>query len=224
MLMIYSPLSAQEDSLSVKNPDKKYREDQFYVGVTYNLLTNVPDAVNLSGVSGGIQLGFLRDMPINEERNMAIALGVGFAFDRFGQTLFIGEDTQENTIFKPLESDIDYSSNRFSTAALELPLEFRWRTSTPTQYKFWRIYAGARLSYTYWYRAYLSQPNNNVSQTDIPEFEPLRVAATLSLGYSTFNFYVNYSITPFFNGAFAEGTQEEIGFNPLKVGIIFYIL
>ena len=75
--------------------DSKYREDQFYVGVNYNLVTNVPSDLKLKGVSGGIHFGFLRDIPINEQRNVAIALGLGFSFDRYGQTLFIGEDESE---------------------------------------------------------------------------------------------------------------------------------
>ena len=126
-----------QDSLEVKN-DHKYREDQFYLGITYNLITKNPRGVNIRGLSGGINFGYLRDMPINERRNMAIALGAGVAFDQYGQTLFIGEDENEQTIFRTLTADIDYEKNRLNMAALEIPLEFRWRTSTATDYQFWR--------------------------------------------------------------------------------------
>ena len=30
---------------------------------------------------------------------------------------------------------------------IEMPIEFRWRNSTASSYKFWRIYAGAKLGY-----------------------------------------------------------------------------
>jgi len=213
-----------QDSLQGPNVDTKYREDQLYAGVTYNILTKVPSNVNLNGVSGGIHFGFLRDMPLNEQRNVALALGAGMAFDRYGQNLFIGERTDETTIFKALVDNEVYDTNKFSTAAVEVPLEFRWRTSTPTDYKFWRIYTGVRLSYVYWYRAQFKQPNNEVNQTDIPEFEQLQWAATLAFGYGTFNFYVNYNVTPFFKNAYTEDTSEQIEFSPLKLGIIFYIL
>jgi len=80
------------------------------------------------------------------------------------------------------------------------------------------------MNYTYWYRSFFSQPNNEVSQTDIPEFQPLRFATTLSVGYSTFNFYLAYTITPFFENAVLEETSEIVEFAPLKIGLLFYIL
>ena len=212
-----------QDSLEVKN-DHKYREDQFYLGITYNLITKNPRGVNIRGLSGGINFGYLRDMPINKRRNMAIALGAGVAFDQYGQTLFIGEDENEQTIFRTLTADIDYEKNRLNMAALEIPLEFRWRTSTATDYQFWRVYGGVRMTYTYWYRSYFRQPNNEVAQTDIPEFQNLSFAATLSVGYGTFNFFVHYTLSPLFNDAITKNTAEEISFQPLKLGIIFYIL
>ncbi|MBW2938586.1 PorT family protein [Aureisphaera sp. CAU 1614] len=204
--------------------DTKYREDQFYAGVTYNLITKTPSGFNFKGVSGGIHFGFLRDMPINEQRNIAVAIGLGLSFDQYGQNLFIGEDTSENTIFSILDDSVDYTSNIFRTASIELPFEIRWRTSTPTVYKFWRVYAGVKPGYVYWYRSQFKQTNNTVSQTKIPEFQKLSLGATLAFGYGTFNFYANYSILPFFKDATLEDTNETISFNPLKIGIIFYIL
>ncbi|MEL6810148.1 MAG: outer membrane beta-barrel protein [Bacteroidota bacterium] len=215
----------QDTIPKVAEGDLSYREDQFYAGVTYNLITNVPSDVNLRGVSGGVHFGFLRDMPVNSERNFSIALGAGLAFDRYGYNLFIGEDTNENTIFSVLDdSQINFNTNRFSTATIEVPLEIRWRTSTPTDYKFWRIYGGVRAGYTYWYRAFFSQDGYQVSQTDIPEFQQFNMAATLNFGYSTFNFYAYYSINPFFKDAVIAETGETLELRTLKLGVIFYIL
>ncbi len=205
--------------------DVKYREDQFYLGITYNLLSSVPSAVNIRGLSGGIHFGFLRDMPINKRRNIAIAIGAGLSFDAYGNTLFIGERQQEETIFTILTNEeYDFNFNRFSTAVIEAPIEFRWRNSTPTKYGFWRVYAGFRIGYAYWYQASLKQENNEVSQTDIPEFNQTRLAATLSFGYNKVNFFAYYSINPFFDGAKTTNTMESVEFKTIKLGIIFYIL
>ena len=204
--------------------DTKYREDQFYAGVTYNLVTKAPSGFDVKGVSGGIHFGFLRDMPINEQRNVAIAVGLGLSFDQYGQNLFIGEDTSENTIFSILDGSVDYTSNVLRTTSIELPFEIRWRTSTPTVYKFWRVYAGVKPGYIYWYRSQFKQSNNTVSQTNIPELQKISLGATLAFGYGTFNFYANYSVLPFFKDATLEDSNESISFNPLKIGIIFYIL
>jgi hypothetical protein len=204
--------------------DSLYREDQFYIGVTYNLILNVPSGVNLRGLSAGVQVGFVRDMPINKRRNIAIAVGAGIAYDQFGENLFIGETTNEKTIFRVLdERDVDFTRNRFNMALVEAPIEFRWRSSTPTNYRFWRVYAGLRVGYAYWYKATFKQDNNSVNQTKIPEFDPLRLSATLSFGYNTFNFFASYTINPFFKDAVTEN-GEKVDFRALKVGLMFYIL
>lgn len=207
------------------NADTKYREDQFYLGVTYNLLASVPSAVNTTGLSGGIHFGFLRDMPINARRNIAVAIGAGLSYDIYGSTLFIGETPQEESIFTILTSDdYVYDTNRFSTAVIEAPIELRWRSSTPEKYGFWRVYAGFRVGYAYWYKAKFAQSNNKVIQTDIPEFNRTRLAATISIGYNKVNFYAYYSINPFFNDAITTNTNETVDFRTVKLGILFYIL
>jgi len=205
--------------------DEKYREDQFYVGITYNMISDVPDNVNLKGVTGGLQFGYLRDMPINEQRNWAVAVGLGMSLDQYGQNLLITEDQDNNTIFRVINDDlIDLDANRFSTYTLEVPIELRWRTSAPNVYQFWRVYAGMRVGYAYWYQSKFKGGGTEVKQSDIDEFDPWRFTANISAGYGPFNVYFSYAINPFFTDARIEQTQEEFGFKPLRLGIIFYIL
>ncbi len=221
---LFATTAVAQDSIAHTTVDSVYREDQFYIGATYNLLMSVPSSVSLRGLSGGVQLGFVRDMPINKRRNIAVAVGAGIAFDQFGQNLFIGESEDGKTIFKVLnEANVNFTRNRFSMALIEAPIEFRWRSSTPTSYRFWRVYTGVRVGYAYWYQATFKQPGNTVYQSKIPEFDPLRLSATLSFGYNTFNFFASYSINPFFKDAFtAEG--EQVDFRTVKLGLMFYVL
>lgn len=222
-LILVSVQTIAQDTIAPANVDSLYREDQFYIGVTYNLPMGLPAGGIIRGLSGGIQFGFLRDMPINKRRNVAVAIGAGIALDQFGQNLFIGETENDQTIFKILDGNVDYTRNRFNVAVIEAPIEFRWRTSTATVYNFWRVYTGFRVGYTYWYKATFKQPGNTVNQTKIPEFDPLRLSATVSLGYNTFNFFASYSINPFFKDA-ETVNGERVDFKTLKVGLLFYIL
>lgn len=222
-LTLVSLETIAQDTISSPLVDSLYREDQFYIGVTYNLPLNLPSGGNIRGLSGGIQFGFLRDMPINKQRNLAIAIGAGLAIDQLGQNLFIGETSNDETIFRVLDDNVDYTRNRFNMAIIEAPVEFRWRTSTPSSYKFWRVYTGFRVGYAYWYKATFKQTNNNVNQTKIPEFDPLRLSATISFGYNSFNFFASYSINPFFKDAVTVD-GESVDFRALKVGLLFYIL
>lgn len=204
--------------------DERYREDQFYIGIGYNLITEVPSELNIRGLSGGVHAGFIRDMPLNARRNIALGIGLGVAFDQYGQNLFIGEDQNDTTIFELLnENQVSFDTNRFSTAIVELPVEFRWRTSTSSSYKFWRIYTGVRIGYAYYYKASFSQSNNQVIQTDVPNFNKTRFTATLGFGYNKINFFAAYALHPFFEDA-VTSDGVNINFQPLKLGFIFYIL
>ena len=57
-------LFGQNAALDTISVDDKYREDQFYVAITYNLLGNKPNDVSQNGFSSGFHIGFIRDMPI----------------------------------------------------------------------------------------------------------------------------------------------------------------
>ena len=218
------PSFSQEDPSPVPIViDSLYREDQFYIGLTFHLLADLPESVSQSGFSGGLHLGFIRDFPLNKRRNIGLGAGLGWSVNLYGQELFIGEDSNNNTIFRNLNTgDIEFDSNRFTTQLIEAPIEFRWRTSTPDSYKFWRVYTGLRLGYIYHFKSTFKQGNNQVVQTDVPELERFRIGTTFTFGYSTFNFHVYYSLNPFFKDAKLGDT--EIGITTIKLGLMFYIL
>src|SRR5699024_5016884 len=116
----------------------------------------------------------------------------------------------------------NYESNRYTTYMLEMPLQFRWRTSDASSYKFWRIYTGFQLGYIYYFRSRFKQPGKKIIQTDVDSLNRLRYGVTFSFGYNTFNFIVYYSLNSLFDGKTLDG--NDVGLSPLKVGLIFYIL
>lgn len=208
--------------LSPNKVDKLYREDQFYFGFSFNLLSNRPPGVSQSGFSGGLHLGFIRDMPVNKQRNIAFGAGLGLSANSYGLNLLIAEENQ-NTIFHVLGKDIGYETNRYSTYLVEAPLQFRWRTSTPESHKFWRIYAGLRFGYMFHFKSNFKQANKQIVQRNIDELNRFRTGLTFSFGYNTFNFHVYYSLNPLFDANTLENAKP-VGLNTIKLGLMFYIL
>lgn len=202
--------------------DSLYREDQFYVGFNFNLVTNRPSTISQESFSGGLHLGFIRDFPLNQKRNFALGIGAGWSLNSFGQNLFINKDASGNSVFESLENDDRYSTNRFSTQLIEVPMEFRWRTSTPQSYKFWRIYTGLKLGYIYHFRSNYKDDEQQVIINDLDELNRFRLGTTFTFGYNTFNFQFYYALNPFFKDATVDG--EEFGISTLKIGLTFYIL
>ena len=202
--------------------DSLYREDQFYLGFTYNSLFDKPDAISQNKFSSGIELGFLRDMPINKSRTFAIAAGLGFSYDRSFHNLLITKANQFIT-YSALGSANNTSKNRQDQYFIDVPLEFRWRTSTPESHEFWRIYAGVKLSYLIRDKYSHIDDDSNYSISENTDLNQLQFKTYIAFGYNTWNFYVNYGLTPFFKSS-AKINGEALGMRTINLGLMFYIL
>ncbi|MCD2258590.1 PorT family protein [Psychroserpens sp. XSD401] len=204
--------------------DENYREDQFYLSVTYNLLGKKLDGVSQSGFSSGFHFGFIRDMPINTKRNIAVGVGLGLSTNSYNQTLLISEDNGV-TSYTILDDDTTFSKNKFTTYLLEMPIEFRWRTSTSTDYDFWRIYTGIKLGYVVYNSSKFDGSPNDIKLSNIDDFNKLQYGLTLSAGYSNVSFHFYYALNSIFDSnAKLSTTNQSIDMNVVKIGLIFYIL
>ena len=204
--------------------DSTYREDQFYVGLGINFLSNKPADMSQSGFSGGLHFGYIRDIPLNTQRNIAIGVGLGLSLDTYSQNLFIGENSSGESIFDVIDKDVEFSTNRFSTQVLEIPIHFRWRTSSiGDNSSFWRIYSGINIGYLYQFKSTFEQPNNKVNQTDFDELNRTRFDFYFSFGKSKINFFFRYSLNSLFDAELID-TGESVNINIVKAGLVFYIL
>ncbi|WP_109301549.1 porin family protein [Aquimarina sp. AU474] len=214
---------SKSDTVKEKTLDSLYREDQFYIGITYNLILNRPTDVSQSGFSGGLHFGFVRDMPINKRRNVAFGLGLGYSVNVYNNNLLVGEEGDAGpTVFGNLRG-VDFKTNRFTTHLFEAPIEFRWRTSEPDSHKFYRIYTGLRLGYLYYFKSNFKGIDSDITRTKIDELNRLRFGATFTFGWNTFNFHFYYSLNSLFDSDAVIGT-EKVGINTAKVGLVFYLL
>ena len=219
-LLSYQSILGQ-DATAIET-DKLYREDQFYFGVTYNLLGKMPHQMSQNGFSSGFHFGFIRDMPINKSRNIAFGIGLGYSANSFNQNLLISKSQQGELNYEILEST-SFTKNKFSMHLLELPFEFRWRSSTAESYKFWRIYSGFKLGYVFASNSKFNGSPENIKLKNIDHFEKIQYGFTLSVGYNTWNAYLYYALNPMFkNEAKIDGGSLDI--NAIKIGLIFYIL
>jgi len=207
----------------VASNDNHYLEDQFYMGVAYNLLLNKPSGVEQRNLSYGLQLGYIKDIPLNESRNVGLGIGLGYAVNNYYVNMLATEDVNSNIIYS-LNTDIEFKRSKIETHLIELPVEFRWRTSTSEEYKFWRVYAGAKLGYIFGARSKYVSGKNKVSFSNI-DIKDMHYGLTLNFGYNTWNIHVYYQLNKLFSdGVIIAGSLDEIDARPLRIGVIFYIL
>ncbi len=229
-IVFSSSLHAQRDNGPDPNGaipnviDSLYREDQFYLGLSFNLINNEPANFTQNGFSGGLHLGFIRDMPINKRRNKAIGIGIGWSTNTYNTNLLISQESDQDVAFAIIDDNAQVLKNRFNTNIVEIPIQYRWRTSTATDYSFWRIYTGIKLGYIFQHRATFESDDVNYNITDIPQLNRFRYAATLTLGNGSFNAFVQYNLNTLFNDDAITIDGEAVNLQPIKFGIEFYFL
>jgi hypothetical protein len=199
----------------------RYFEDQFYVGFTYNFLGNTPEVVTQRNLSYGLQFGAIKDIPLNAKGTKAVGFGLGLALNTYYSNV-IAIETANGISYTLGENTIGFNRSKLETHLLEFPLEFRWRSSTLEEYRFWRLYTGIKAGYVLGARStsVIEGNKNGFYNTDVERFQ---YGLTLNVGYNTFNIHMYYAL----NDLFKEGVtlnNEVLGFSPLRIGVIFYIL
>ena len=229
VLLVFSAALRAQDSLAVKKEtpdfgalDSLYREDQFYVGFTYDILAQRPESVQQNKFSSGITLGFLRDMPVNKARTWAIAAGLGFGIHTYNQNLGIVQAAGSYQ-YAPISDTISYRKNKIILNYLDLPIELRWRTSTPGSHKFWRVYTGIKLSYLVFSKYKFKSGGDTYALNNLGDLDKFQYGAYIATGYNTWNLNLYYGFSPLFrSGEMASG--EKLNMHALNIGLMFYIL
>lgn len=208
------------DTLKIKI-DSLYREDQFYFSFSLNTLQNKPAGLTQDKFSSGFTIGFLRDFPVNKNRTIAIAPGIGIAYNNYNQNLKISE-TNQTKEYEIIESTVAYDRNKFSQLLVEVPIEFRWRTSTFESHKFWRVYGGFKVGYLLYDQSVYKDQYEKITLTKNKDFNQFQYGTYISAGYNSINIFAYYGLNPLFQSA--KTTTESIDMNSLIIGVMFYIL
>ncbi len=201
--------------------DSLYREDQFYIGANYNFLFNKPAGVTQRNLSYGIQLGFIRDIPLNTNRNVGLGIGLGYSFDNY-YTNLLASKTNQGIVYSVLGGGT-FKRNKIENHLIQMPLEFRWRTSTATDFKFWRIYTGINIGYVFASRSKFVSDSEKASfaNSDVRNFQ---YGLSFNFGYGTWNIHLYYALNPLLNNGIVTDEGESIKMKPLQLGLVFYIL
>lgn len=201
---------AQKDSLEI---GERYWEDQLYLNVSFNTLTNQPNKIDRNTFSFGISAGYIKDIPLVKSSKIAVGIGLGYGFDSFNYRF---EIPKENPTASKINNTI--IADNIKIHNIEMPIQFRLRTSTVNTYSFWRIYTGVKLSYnmsnSFSYIDSGSGSDKIISASNLPRYNKFQTGLILSAGYGTFNLYLYYGLTPILKD----------NKNIIRIGLSFYFL
>lgn len=210
ILLFTTSLKAQVDSTFV---DNKYLEDQLYFSLTYIHMINLPDAISQSGFSYGLAGGFIKDLPLNERRNIGLGVGIGYGFNNYYFNVSVNPE-------EPADEEVSIRNNKIILHSVELPIELRFRTSTAKKYKFWRFYPGFKMAYKFAQNTSFGK-SNDFDVDDIIDINDFLYGLTFSVGYNKWNIHTYYGLNDLFTAARNNGS--EINISDFRIGLIFYI-
>ena len=197
---------------------QKYREDQIYFSLYYNSLGSELDNFKENKFSSSFNIGFIRDIPISKSGKFALGLGVGYGTNSFNNNMKLSSNDQ--SLYELLSNRDAPTKNIFNFSEIQFPLEIRWRNSSPSNYKFWRIYAGLKYSKVIQSAFKHDSFQEKYKSTNLP-INLDQLGFTLNIGYNTWNIGLYKSLRPLFNKNIQSLPQE---LEQFKVGLIFYIL
>lgn len=215
-------VTAQNVETDFDAVDSLYREDQFYLNISYTLLQNGPSGLRQNKFSPGFSAGFLRDMPINKKRTWSIAAGLGYSLTVYNQNLGILSENGANS-YQILGSTLSYSKNKLSLHYIDVPIELRWRNSTPESHIFWRVYTGVKLSYMVYNQYKLDSSEGIIKQSNNKDLNAFHYGIYLTTGWNTWNIYAYYGLNSLFKSN-AKIDGQTIDMNTAQFGLMFYIL
>ena len=202
-------------ALAQTSADQFYREDQIYSSVGYPLLIDVPEALAQNKLSHTFSLGFIRDMPINVARNLAFGLGLGLNYNVVYTNLQFTDHMEAYTF---VSSDM---TNQWNYMEVEIPFEFRWRSSAPSNYQFWRVYGGL----VGYYNLFAKQRTRTALIDSIASLsvQKFRLALRLNIGNNTWNLTYTHPIDSFFDYNKSSHNKSFSQLKTAKLGLVFYI-
>ena len=159
------------------------------------------------------------DFPINKKRTWAVAAGLGYSYTGLNQNIGITEVAGENQ-YGIITTE--FNKNKLLLHYIDLPIEIRWRTSTPESHKFWRIYTGFKLSYLFYDQYKYSGLGTKTKQSGNSDLNKLQYGTYIAAGWNTWNVYVYYGLNPIFKSAALAA--QPIKLNSFNIGLMFYIL
>jgi hypothetical protein len=210
---------SQTENVDEITLDSLYREDQFYISLTYNLPQGKPFGYTQNSFSTGLSIGFLRDMPISKNRHWSIASGLGYAYNNIKHN-FAVKNVGDQNIYS---IDDNFTNNKLVLHYLEVPLEIRWRNSTQESHRFWRIYTGFKASYVFSNRTIFESNFENFTIKNNSNLNKLQYGPYVTFGYNTINFYAYYALNPLFKDV-SMVSGENVDLKIFNIGFMFYIL
>ncbi|MDA3867808.1 MAG: outer membrane beta-barrel protein [Salinivirgaceae bacterium] len=216
ILLASNALRAQEEETQY------FDKDQLGLEIFSNQWLNAPDGVTISPYSLAFNVQMMYTL-IGKNSHIALAGGFGFMAENY-QIDALPEKSDGILTFNPINSDLNYKSNKIRFNTFEVPLEIRIRTNKNSRNKTWKLYLGAKGGYLFqsMHKYNGANPENQKEHLkqktfNIPYTEAWSYGVTARIGYGQFLISGYYALSNRFQ------TDRAPELFPLHIGVTFFI-
>jgi hypothetical protein len=149
--------------------------------------------------SRGINIKLMKDKLIKNSR-FSFGYGLGFSSQNFDTDRFIVfDDSLDVTFFVPFDSATDVKRNKLSVNYLDLPLEFRFRTTPNSKNNSFKIAIGFKIGVLLQSHIKYEDGDGKVKFYNIENLYKYRYGVDARIGYGIWGLNAYYSLLPLFD-------------------------
>ncbi len=202
-----------EKNIKIGKGKNKTSSDALVISLNTDIWQKVPDSIAARGINQGVSAAGMYNIRMGQG-NFSFAFGLGISSHNFYSDGILGLDTT-GKISQFTPTSISYKINKLSLTYFDIPVEFRFKTSS----KF-RIAVGFKFGFTMdvhtkYKGTDLSDGEGSVlvKEKKIANIEPMSYALTARIGYKWAILNASYSLNSIF--------KKDVGpqMYPISVGI-----
>jgi hypothetical protein len=212
LLATISFVSAQDSDDKPKIHKPSSKQERILVNFMLDSWMKTPLGIATNWIkSRSFEFYFMADKAFANE-HLGIAYGIGISSTNVNSNARF-DQINNNTILNPIDST-QYNMNKLSTNYIEIPLEFRFRTSHIHNGNRFKIAIGAKAGYLL--QDHLKFVSDSIKEKlyNTPNIDPWRFCAIGRIGYGKFSLTGFYGL----NTLFKSGSSGVI---PFGLGITF---
>lgn len=216
------------NEINVGTPDR----DRFVFSLHWDGWLGAPDSIEVGPLSRGVGLHFFYDIPFDAAKKYSFAIGVGWNNANYYTKAAFVNDTSGVTFVAPFLEGQSVKRNKISMNYVEVPLEFRFRTTPNDKGNSFKFALGFKGGYQFANHSKyvgdiyaldtMNQVSGYVADNEIKVksyryagLSTLQYGPTLRIGYGNVNLEAFYGLA----GIFQED-KGPVG-TPLQIGVSF---
>ncbi len=214
---LISSLNVNAQNLREPKRDYVKPQDRVLIDLHNVLLTNPAEGMNQRMWSPGFNAWVMHNLSFGKS-NFALAIGYGFSAMHVhlnGNFERPSEEPTAMTNFRAFDDGYSWSKHKIATNYIEAPVELRFRTKTPTPFKF---ALGAQIGYLVSSHTKTIDESGKRKAYTVEGIEPLRYGLTGRIGAGRFSIYGHYLLSRWVN------SPAFLPLQPVTVGISIQLI